>query len=343
MRRSIAFCLFWLSVICLSAQPASLLELMRSDTAIDLYLTLNWRELEKKKADKAYLPAHAMFRTINGDTISLEIKARARGNRRLEICSYAPLKIKFDKNELVKLLYKPHNEMDVVHHCHKGDQFDQYIFREYLAYKLYQELSPYSYQVQLVRLHYLNPDGTVANEPSIGFLVENTEELADRVGAKRVKVPVISKNAIDRMTLLKVCIFQYMIGNTDWYITNRHNLEFIGVPGIPFLVTVPYDFDYSGLVGTPYGTHHESLKLVSTTIRYYQGKCETEEDVHNTLKEFIAKKERLLTMAREIPGMDERSIKYVVDYLEEFFAIIENPKKVEYNILHHCDRWPREK
>ncbi len=197
-------------------------------------------------------------------------------------------------------------------------------------------------QTQLVRLHYLKPDGTLAHETAVGFIVENTEEMASRLNARRIKTPVISQNSIDRKSFLRVCIFQFMIGNTDWFIKNRHNIEFIGVPGIPYLVTVPFDFDYSGLVGAPYASHHESLKLSSVLTRYYQGNCEPKEEVISILNEFLDKKEKLLKIAEGIPGMDERSAKYAVDYLSEFFTIIENPKKVENFILSHCGMWPVE-
>jgi hypothetical protein len=74
-----------------------------------------------------------------------------------------------------------------------------------------------------------------------------------------------------------VALFEFMIGNTDWFIQNRHNLEFVVVPGHNLLVPIPYDFDYSGLVNAPYAVHHTSLELPSVEIRYYQGWCYSEE------------------------------------------------------------------
>src|SRR5205085_4344574 len=105
--------------------------------------------------------------------------------------------------------------------------------------------------VQLVRLHYQNPNGEASHETSYAFLIENSEELTERLEAKLNKSKLISSSSIERLLFLKVCLFEYMIGNTDWYLPLRHNMEFIGVPGYPLLVTVPYDFDYSGLVNTP--------------------------------------------------------------------------------------------
>lgn len=321
-------------------QGVSLLEEIRSDSAVDLFLTTDWKLLERKKKEKVYFPAQLMIRRSSGDSILFAVKVRTRGHMRLDICSYPPIKLKFDKEELIRRGFKPHNEWDLVQHCHDGDQFDQYLLREYLAYRLYAILSPASFQTQLIRLHSITPENHAAHKSAICFLVENPEELVERLGGRRNKTPTISQHSIDHQSLLRVSLFQYMIGNTDWFITNRHNLEFIGLPGVPRLVSIPYDFDYSGLVGTPYSAHHESLKLISTSSRYYQGKCEPAEDVRRTVEEFVTRKELLLSVIQVIPGFDERSIRHASDYLNDFFLIIENPRKLETHILKHCDMWP---
>ncbi|MGB3079375.1 MAG: hypothetical protein WBB31_09900, partial [Saprospiraceae bacterium] len=106
------------------------------------------------------------------------------------------------------------------------------------------------------------------------------------------------------------------------------------------LVTVPYDFDYSGLVDAPYAAHHESLKLSSVTVRYYQGWCQTDEEVKDAVKIFEDQKEKILGMCDHIQGLSERSKKYTREYLQDFFDIIENPRKFENQIMKHCDMWP---
>ena len=151
---------------------------------------------------------------------------------------------------------------------------------------------------------------------------------------------MMSQNAVEKTTFLQTCLFQYMIGNTDWNVKNRHNLEFIQVPGYSYLVPVPYDFDYAGLVSAPYAAHHESINLASVSMRYYQGKCVSKEEADKAIQTFLTKKERLLAICHEVPGLSERSIKHVTGYLNEFFEILENPKKTENYILNHCDRWP---
>ena len=117
-------------------------------------------------------------------------------------------------------------------------------------------------------------------------------------------------------------------------------MEFVIMPGFSLLLTVPYDFDYSGLVSAPYAVPYEGLPLISVSTRFYQGRCAEKAEVMQVLSEFIQKKDSIMKLCSSIPGMNERSIKHVTDYVEEFYTIIENPKKVDNLIMAHCDKWP---
>ena len=341
MRRYIIYVFGFLMTANLTvAQAPSFLSSISQDSAIDIALTLDWKTLGRKKKDKAYLPAVISMRYPGADSLSLPMKVRTRGHMRLEICSQPPLKLKFAKEELARLYLSDHNEVDLVHPCHSGELYEQMILKEYLAYKLYQVISPVSFNVQLIRLKHLDAEGSESMEDTYAFLVEHTEELVERIGGREHNVPVISQHAVDRKALLRVCLFQYMIGNTDWYVKNRHNLEFIVVPGHSLLVPVPFDFDYSGLVNAPYAAHHESIDLPSVTIRYYQGRCESDEEVNMAIREFMEKKEELLRTCDQIQGLNARTAQQAKAYLQDFFEIIEHPKKVENSIIRHCDLWP---
>lgn len=324
----------------LLCQGTSLLQEIKQDSAISLYLTQDWKQIEKHKKDKAYQSANVRMITTDLDTITIPAKVRTRGNMRLQICSLPPLKVKFEKSDLAAHQLSPLNELDLVQPCHAADQYYQYILKEYLAYKLWELVSPAYFRTQLVKIHYTNLDGTDAHDASYGFFVENTEELVDRLGGRRNKTPVISNNAVDKLPMLRVALFEFMIGNTDWFIQNRHNLEFAVIPGHPLLVPIPYDFDYSGLVGATYAAHHESLGLTSINSRYYQGWCFTEAEVEKELATFRAQKENILAMPYRIQGLNEKSADQAREFLAAFFEIIENPRKLNNQIISHCDMWP---
>jgi hypothetical protein len=337
----LAFLLAFLVAQTLShGQPLSLLASLKQDTVVDLYLTIDWKEIVKHKREKAYQPAEVLLVKGTSDSIMLPVQVKARGNIRLEICSYPPLKLKFKKSHLAQYNLSGLNEMDIVYPCKQGDVYEQFVLKEYLAYKLWELVSPYAFHTQLIRFHYLQEDGEPEKEAAFGFLVENSEETADRLRGKRVETPTISSKAVEKASELTMSLFQFMIGNTDWNILNRHNLDFLALPGHSLLVTIPYDFDYSGLVGTPYAVPHESLKLSSVTTRYYQGDCFTIEEVNQHLKIFREQKENILAAPYRIQGLNEKSIHQTVTYLNQFFDIIDHPQKLKNQIIKHCGLWP---
>jgi hypothetical protein len=304
---------------------------------------VDWKEIVKSKKEKIYQKANVLLVSGQADSIMLPVQVKTRGNIRLEICNYPPLKLKFKKSHLAKYNLSGLNEMDIVYPCKNGELYEQFILKEYLAYKLWELVSPYAFHTQLIRIHCLNEEGQEEKEVSYGFLVENTEETADRLKGKRVETPTISSRAVEKSSELNMSIFQFMIGNTDWNILNRHNLDFLALPGHALLVTVPYDFDYSGLVGAPYAVPHESLKLSSVSIRYYQGDCYTPEEIDQHLKVFREQKENILETPYHIQGLNEKSIKQTVDYLNQFFDIIDHPQKLKNQIIKHCGLWPMKK
>jgi hypothetical protein len=316
------------------------LQEIEQDSALHLYLKQDWKNIEKHKKDKSYQAAEVHLVTAKMDTLTIPAKVRTRGNMRLQLCSLPPLKVKFEKSDLAAYQLSPLNELDIVQPCHEDDQYYQFILKEFLAYKLWELISPYYFKVQLVKIHYQNPDGSEAHKSSYAFLTENTEELVDRLEGRRNKTPVISQNAVDKKPMLNVALFQFMIGNTDWYIQNRHNLEFVVIPGHTLLVPVPYDFDYSGLVNAQYAAHHESLGLSTVTSRYYQGWCFSEEEVQEALEVFRQQKERILSMPYQIQGLNTKSADQARNFLSGFFDVIENPKKLDHQIIKHCDMWP---
>jgi hypothetical protein len=340
MRITLMIMMFQLLWNIADGQAISFLQQLDPDTAADIHVTLDWKALERKKKEKLYVPARVNVLTPGGLTLGMDAKVKTRGHMRLSICTYPPLKLKIDKNDLADHACSDLNEMDIVHPCHNGDEYDQLLLREYLAYKIYEVITPYSFQTRLIRLHYVNSDQSEAHDPTYAFLVENEEEFVSRFGAKRYNSATISRNAIEREAYLRMSLFQFMIGNTDWHMPSRHNLDFVGIPGHPLLITIPFDFDYSGLVSAPYAAHHESIKLSSVEVRYYQGWCEPIADVEAQIKYFLEKKEEIMALPKTIEGLDAKSLEHVQSYLEDFYAILENPKKLENQVIRHCDMWP---
>ena len=72
---------------------------------------------------------------------------------------------------------------------------------------------------------------------------------------------------------LKMAVFEYMIGNTDWSVQYYQNVKLIASDSLSIPSTVPYDFDHAGIVDAPYAKPAEALQLSSTQERRYRGFC----------------------------------------------------------------------
>ena len=117
--------------------------------------------------------------------------------------------------------------------------------------------------------------------------------------------------------MLRLAVFQYLIGNTDWSVKALHNIKLLSVPGSA-PIAVPYDFDYSGLVNASYAVPPAHLPLSSVTERYYNGHCRPEQEILSILAEWKGLKTRIDEILRDFPlSLDEKN--RALNYLQTFF------------------------
>src|SRR5690606_36094724 len=139
-------------------------------------------------------------------------------------------------------------------------------------FKLYNELTDNSFKAQLVKVKYCDSEKKQEPIERFGFLIEHPRELADRMDGRILgEAYGVPKNI--HLPAYKVfTLFQYMIGNTDWGLSNRHNVELVEcqVDGVRLPVPVPYDFDFCGLVDAPYAIPHHSHRIQDVKERFFQ-------------------------------------------------------------------------
>lgn len=298
----------------------------QQDSLPILNLNTDWNRLVRKKMKEEYQPAGLMFRQADGSMVKLDVKIRARGNVRKEVCYYPPIKIKVKKKQLTALGFKPINNLKLVLPCKKGSKFDDCVVMEALAYQLYEIIHPIHVKTKLVQL-----EGWQDDEPKHSFhafLVEDEEELVARLDARVVDRGVVRAGAFERDAYLKMCFFQYMIANVDWSVANRHNLEVLAVPGFERMIPVPYDFDYAGFTGTYYAVPAPSLPIDDVNQRYFLGYKVTKEEALSTAKFFLSKKEEIVHQCAVFDLMEEKGTASAQRYIGKFFDLLEDEKKV---------------
>ena len=106
-------------------------------------------------------------------------------------------------------------------------------------------------------------------------------------------------------------------------------VEFLDYPdGV--LMPVPYDFDSSGMVNTPYALPNERLRITSVRQRLYRGStCESLADFEPRFAKFDAVKPQLLELFSTSSGLDKRNAASATSYIDDFFDMRSDPKKVE--------------
>ena len=298
-----------------------------TDEIIELTITTNMRQWIKKKHLEEYQKAELSYTNKKGEAVNKTIKLKTRGNIRKQICFYPPLKFKFKKAELADQgLIAEFNDFKMVNQCKVGKEAVNYIFREYMAYKLYNILSPYSFRVQLITINYIDSEGK--NKPLTlhGLIIESEEELAERLGGVIIDRSRFTTNQLQRDPYLKMAVFQYFIGNTDWSVGNLHNMKLLKVPEFKRVLAVPYDFDYCGLVDAHYAVPHESLNISTVRTRLYRGRSASEEEAKTLAKHFADSEAEVLQYCEQFPHFTPRSKKEIIGYLEEFFADISRTK-----------------
>jgi len=311
-----------------------------SDAIITCKLSSDFKFLRKGKYRTKYQPATLTIYFNEKDSAVIDVKIKARAVTRRKICYFPPIKIKFKKDYFQGSSVGEFNKLKLVTHCKEQPAFTQRLIEEYLIYQAYQLLSNYSYRVRLLKINYIDTGSNSDPGWNYAFLIEDIDQLAQRNNSIEIETKNLHMEYTNRFISTLMPTFQYMIGNTDWSVPALHNIKLIKVndPLAPNPIPIPYDFDYSGLVDAPYAIHSEHLNLENITDRLYRGFCRTEDEFHQVFKIFLEKKDEILSLFQENKLLDKQTIHNDIEYLEEFFSLIENEKAADRTILAECKK-----
>lgn len=279
-----------------------------------------WSLIDKKQERKEW-----PFRLLSGQT-ELDLEVRARGNSRMRLCEFPPLRFNFREADTVGTLFEGQDKLKLVTPCNKGDRYEKDVLEEYAAYRIFSLFSDVSYRVRLVHLTYTDTDGRLnkAFNESYGFLIEPLGRLASRVNGTLPEIPSVSLKWLDNRQAALVYIFEFLVANTDWSFVSAesdehccHNIELVKID--PWVYPVPYDFDLTGLVNARYAKPDPSLKIKKVTQRLYRGFCTDKDVLRGALAEILSKKGEVLDIIAGLPVLTEKEKKNRIDYLGKFF------------------------
>lgn len=326
---------FLFSLGLLSAQTDS--SLFAREEPIKLEMSYDFREMRRNQQDESYLSAQMRLQLDSATSFQDTIRVRARGNFRRSRCRYTPLKVDFRPAELQHPALDHLKSLKLVCPCQTGESYEQYLYQEYLVYQLYQLFTPMSFRVRMIELTLVDTRKDRRYELP-AFFIEDVDDLAARNGCFELEAEKAGFEFVDQPQLNLMSMFEYMVGNTDWYMGNLHNLKLIRSNDVSdaTVYPVPYDFDFTGLVDARYAIPNERLGTDDVRDRLYLGPCPDEDELDALIDIFKLKEEAVLAVYQNQSYLSAEQQSASLTYLEEFFRLLDRPQALRRMMQAKC-------
>jgi hypothetical protein len=320
--------------------PKDVHPLFRDNRTMDITILADFQQLFKDRdtLKEELIPARLIYNAPEGDHDTMAVNLATRGHSRLQkrVCDFPPIKVYFPEKDQRPPLFKGQGSLKLVVTCKpRRDDYSQYVLQEYIVYPIYNLFTDMSLRARRVNATYIQEDkgDTVAVSPA--FWVEDADDMAKRNGGTRFRQAGVRYGDVEVQPMALLGVFNYMLGNTDWALQVLHNVIVVKIePG--FYHPVGYDFDFSGIIKTPYALPDQRLGLRSVRDRLYRGACYPMEAFTPIITMFHEKKDTIYNMYRNLEGLEEKKVKEALEYLDDFYDVINDPKKVDKEFRYNC-------
>jgi len=318
------------------AEGTGIDSLFRSEEIIKIELRSDFSAIQKdREGTPEYHNGELIYLSNTGEQVVLNVKVMARGNFRLKPtnCNFPPLGVNFKKSEAENTLFKNQDKMKLVTPCqNEADLLD-----EYTIYKMYNQVTDLSFKVRLARILYFDTGLDTALFEKYSFFIEDKDHVAERnnlVAEDRIVTPF----DIDRDNYIKLSLFQYLIGNRDWWVSSRKNIVVMhSDDDSSGLYTVPYDFDFSGLVNAEYSRPSGIPNYTIIDRRRYKGICFTDEEFNRVFEFYRELRPAFESIISNQDHISRNDKKANLKYIKEFYTVIDNKYLTKQNILNLCE------
>jgi hypothetical protein len=305
--------------------------LFENESLLEVTLSFDITYFKKVKPDEEYIDAQLTYTFSETEEITRAVRLRARGNYRYRTCPFPPIRINLENSSLG---FKDLSEIDnvkLVTHCNTTEEFEEYMLKEFLIYKLYNIITDYSFRVRLLKINYVDIGDEGNNQTRYAFLIEPVDALEERFKSKEVEYDNQELKSFDKRIVDRVGVFQFMIGNCDWFLPTLHNLKGFSNTGNPEsdLLVVPYDFDYSGFVNAEYAVPREDLNLTEIRDRAFVGHCTDDKSWLTVLKEFEGHHDQFIETIKNFTYLDRKTRRDLRNYIDSFFTLYKKEALLE--------------
>ncbi len=330
--------IFLLSVSMLFSQSKEASPLFSNSSPVDVKLGFSIKEVKKETNDSVYVATEMQYKSDDGTWETIPIDMKIRGNFRKAKCSFPQLTFKIKKKDRKNTLFDGNKTLKLVLPCQTKSNADALVVKEYLCYKLYDQITDYNFMTRLVNLTLFDENNKKEKTYELkAFFIEDDTPVAKRFDAKMRKELRLHPIRIQDTMSVRHDFFQYMVGNTDWSVLAQHNIKVMQLPETKEFIPLPYDFDLTGVVNAPYATVNEDLPINSVRDRLYRGFCRTDELFYHVRDEYLNLEPSFRNVLEEYKeALGEKEYDDVVKYLDRFFDVLKNEGQFKSHILNGC-------
>jgi hypothetical protein len=303
-------------------------------------LTSDIKQLRADTADEAPTrEATISFRDSAGRTITMPVKVRTHGRWRLTHCEFPPLSITFPPDHVAGTPFEGLSKARLTSYCKDHPAYEQYILQELQLYRIYQLLTPYGHVSRALQVTYVDAANGRTRATRYAFFIDERDAVATRNNAALLKAKGATGSDLEAYHRALMGVFEYMIGNTDFLVSELHNVFLLGTAQGE-MIPVPYDFDYAGAVNTAYATPNPALSIRNVRTRLFRGFCA---DPAEFTKVFTLLNERKKDIYALYDDQIGKLLRLDVatetrKYFDEFYRILNNRELAQLEILSRCLR-----
>lgn len=336
----LAFCLFGKTGTAQNIEKF-VFERLYSIDSLNIVLEMEAKKMMKDRESDLWYPAEMDVFRGGALVFRQSVEVKTRGKSRREICDFPPVKIRFSGASALPDSLADMPVIKVVSTCNTQEESERIMLKEYLMYQLFNQLTDESFRVKLANFQFKEKSNQRIYHETTAFLLEDEATLAKRLNGTIIHPKVMSPAGVDTLSMDRVSVFQFMIGNTDWNVYNLHNIRVIRQPELRRVIAIPYDFDYAGAVDASYAMPGMGVPTKDVKQRYYLGLCRPEADIQRVLLLFKQKKGNLLKTCDDLTALPAKERLVVSDYINSFFTLLDKPDRVQKDILEHCNNFKK--
>ena len=314
----------------LAAAPVRAQHLFRDTSALAITIRADLPSLfnDRDTTRRREYPGALTVTNDQGRSIELPVMLSTRPHfkRREETCTVPPIRVRFHRQYTRGTPFEGHLVLRLVTHCRPRREYESHVLEEYLVYRMFNVVTDTSYRVRLARVGWTSRRDPDHRDERWGFFIEQDNALATRVRGSLAPATKSTLRTIDTANVATVGLFEYMIGNGEWDLAKLRNVRLLAFRRAK-TAAVPFNFDYSGVVGARYAVP-AAAGIEVESRREYRGPCITLAAAKPIVERLRTAREGFRAEYLAVPVLEHRRQR-ALSYVDEFFEIADDSARFD--------------